>query len=118
MRVELTRFRVLPGARAVVDEWMAFLHENYEAVLETLEPEQMYVETIFCEEIDGIDYLYWYSVQGEEEAQDVRHSSHWIDQKHVEYWQRCVDPDHPPADLTPLITMLPTRIERAMRPLP
>ena len=25
----------------------------------------MYVETIFREELEGYEYLYWYSVQGE-----------------------------------------------------
>lgn len=117
MRVELTRFRVLPGARDAVEEWMAFLHDNHDTVLETLEPERMYVETIFHEEIDGIDYLYWYSVQGEGEVQRVEDSAHWIDEKHVEFWRRCIDPAYPPVDLTPRITMIPRRVEAAMRPL-
>ncbi|MDK8804535.1 DUF6176 family protein [Dermabacter hominis] len=56
MRIELTRFRVREGARAKVDEWMAFLNENEDAVRETLEPEEMYVETIFHEVVDNVDY--------------------------------------------------------------
>jgi len=40
---------------------MNFLRSNPEAFRETLEPEQMYVETIFSEVLDGVMYLYWYS---------------------------------------------------------
>lgn len=54
------------SARACIDEWMRFLNDNADAVRETLEPEQMCVETIFCETVDGVDYLYWYSVPGED----------------------------------------------------
>ncbi|WP_242497708.1 DUF6176 family protein [Microbacterium protaetiae] len=32
MRIELTRFRIREGAGARVDEWMAFLNENMDAV--------------------------------------------------------------------------------------
>ena len=66
MRIELTRFRVREGKTQRVDEWMQFLNDHPDALRETLEPEQMYVETIFSETIDGVDYLYWYSVQGED----------------------------------------------------
>lgn len=61
MKIELTRFRVLPGKISVVNEWLDFLNSNMPAVLETLEGEKMYVETIFSETLDGVDYLYWYS---------------------------------------------------------
>lgn len=47
MKIELTRFRVRENAQSIVDEWMQFLNSNAAAVRETLEPEQMYVETIF-----------------------------------------------------------------------
>lgn len=45
------------------------------AFRETLEPERMYVETIFSEVVDGVTYLSWYSVQGEGAA-DVQASAH------------------------------------------
>lgn len=35
-----------------------------EEVLLTLEGEQMYIETIFREILNGEEYLYWYSIQG------------------------------------------------------
>lgn len=65
MRAELTRFRVLPGHSAVVEEWMAFLRRHEAAVRETLPAEKMHVESVFTETVDGVQYLYWYSVQGE-----------------------------------------------------
>lgn len=118
MRIELTRFRVQAGKEEKVQEWMDFLKTNMEAVKETLEPEEMYVETIFSEELEGVTYLYWYSVQGEPgQEQKVTESPHWLDQKHVEYWRQCIDPSYPPQDLTPMVHMLPDRVLAAMRPL-
>ena len=116
MRIELTRFRVREGARAKVDEWMAFLNENEDAVRETLEPEERYVETIFHEVVDNVDYLYWYSVQGES-GQSVNHSEHWLDKHHVAFWKECIDDTYPGEDLTPRVHMVPQRVEAAMVPL-
>ncbi|WEG10007.1 DUF6176 family protein [Microbacterium horticulturae] len=116
MRIELTRFRVRAGAGERVDEWLRFLNENREAVRETLEPEQMYVETIFAETIDGIDYMYWYSVQGDDPA-SVHDSTHWLDEKHLAYWRDCIDDAYPPEELTPRVMMMPERVEASMRPL-
>lgn len=43
-----------------------FLNENMKDVLLiTLEGEKMFVEIIFREHLNGDEYLYWYSVQGE-----------------------------------------------------
>ena len=112
MLIELTRFRVLPGRRALVDEWLAFLNSNMDAVRETLD-----VETIFVETIDGVDYLYWYSVQGEQGATlSVSDSPHWLDQKHVHYWRECIDPTYEPQQLTPRVHMVPERVQAAMKP--
>lgn len=117
MNIELTRFRVRPGREEEVAEWMDFLRSHMEAVRETLEPEKMYVETIFSETLEGVDYLYWYSVQGEGGA-ELHESSHWLDTKHSEFWESCIDPDFAPIDLTAQVTMMPTRVIDAMRPLP
>ncbi len=116
MRVELTRFRVVPGAESTVDEWMAFLKDHPQVFEETLEPERMYVETIFREVVDGVTYLYWYSVQGED-AQPVEESAHWFDQKHIEFWDACIDPQYRPVDLGMELTAIPRRVLEAMRPL-
>jgi hypothetical protein len=116
MRIELTRFRVREGKAERVDEWMEFLNDHPDALRETLEPEHMYVETIFSESIDGVDYLYWYSVQGEEGRADVTESHHWLDEKHVEFWQECIDDSYPGQDLTSRVFMLPERVAASMKP--
>lgn len=115
MIIEMTRFRVRAGAEERVSEWMNFLRSNPEAFRETLEPEQMYVETIFSEVSDNVMYLYWYSVQGED-RRSVLESEHWLDAKHLKFWRECMDPDFPPEDLTPEVHVTPARVEVAMRP--
>ncbi|MRI84448.1 hypothetical protein GIY09_00845 [Aerococcaceae bacterium WS4759] len=113
MNVELTRFRVKPGKSQQVDEWLAFLNGNMQDVLVTLEGEKMYIETIFREILNGEEYLYWYSVQGEG-GQDVETSSHWIDKKHLEYWEECIDPTFRPVDLSPEVVMIPEKVRNSM----
>ncbi|MET3576580.1 DUF6176 family protein [Bhargavaea ullalensis] len=114
MNVELTRFRVKPGKSAVVDEWLRFLNEHMSDVLVTLEGEKMWVETIFREQLNGEEYLYWYSVQGEG-GLEVEQSGHWIDKKHLEYWDECIDPDFRPVDLKTEVVMIPDRIRGMMK---
>ena len=53
MRVQLTRFPIRHGKRPLVDEWMAWIEANHDAALETLQPERMYVESIFCDTVEG-----------------------------------------------------------------
>lgn len=113
MKVELTRFRVLEGKSKQVDEWMAFLNENMQDVLLTLKDEKMYVETIFREILNGREYLYWYSVQGEG-GQAVEDSTSWIDIKHLEFWRECIDPEFSPVDLTTEVVMIPDEIREGM----
>lgn len=113
MNVELTRFKVKEGKTKKVDEWLAFLNENMKDVLITLEGEKMYVETIFRETLNDVEYLYWYSVQGEN-GQDVEESEHWIDKKHLQYWDECIDETFRPVDLTTEVVMIPERIRKVM----
>lgn len=113
MNVELTRFRVLPGKTAQVKEWLEFLNSHMPAVLDTLEGEKMYVETIFSETLDGVDYLYWYSIQGEGGI-EVQDSAHEVDKVHLEYWKVCIDPGFAPQGLTPRVLMIPERVQRSM----
>lgn len=113
MNIELTRFRVKEGKTVKVDEWLAFLNEHLEDVLVTLEGEKMYVETIFREILDGTEYLYWYSIQGEG-GQPVESSNHWIDEKHMAYWRECIDPDYHPVDLTTSVVMIPNNVKSSM----
>lgn len=114
LNVELTRFRVLEGKSAIVDEWMAFLNDHMEDVLLTLDGERMYVETIFREQLEGQEYLYWYSVQGEG-GTEVEESDSWIDKQHLKYWLECIDPSFVGLDLKTEVVMIPHRIRNMMK---
>ncbi|MFB7637952.1 DUF6176 family protein [Peribacillus butanolivorans] len=114
LKVELTRFKVKPGKTAVVDQWMKLLNDNMSSVLLTLNDEKMYVETIFREEIEGIEYLYWYSVQGDGGI-EVQDSDHEIDKKHLEYWEECIDNDFRPVDLKTEVIMIQDSVLSTMK---
>ena len=113
--MELTRFRVLPGRSDVVEEWMALLRDHEQAVRETLGPERMHVETIFSETVDGVEYLYWYSIQGEG-GSDVESSGHWLDRAHLDFWRRCIDTAFPPEDLAVRQHVVTAAVEGATAP--
>lgn len=110
----LTRFRVKEGKSARVDEWLAFLNDHMEDVLVTLAGEKMYVETIFREVLNDEEYLYWYSVQGTG-GQDVEESEHWIDKKHLQFWDECIDETFRPVDLQTAVVMIPNNVKQAMK---
>lgn len=74
----------------------------------------MYVETIFSETLDGAESLYWYSIQGRG-GTEVRDSGHWIDRKHLEYWDECIDPEFAPQTPTTRVSMIPQRILEQMQ---
>lgn len=114
MNVEITRFRVKQGKSEKVDEWLKFLNENMSDVLVTLEAEKMYVETIFREVLNGEEYLYWYGVQGQG-GQEVEQSEHWIDKKHLAYWEECIDKTFRPVDLKTEVVMIPNSIQASMQ---
>ena len=101
MNIGLSRFRVKEGKSSVVDEWMNFLNENMEEVLLTLDGEKMYVETIFRERDGDTEYLYWYSIQGENGIR-VEESDYLVDKKHLEYWNECIDNGYKEILTTPL----------------
>ncbi len=114
MNVELTRYRVKKNKSERVDEWLKFLNDNMKDVLVTLEGEKMYVETIFREILNGEEYLYWYSVRGDD-GQDVEDSEHWIDKKHLEFWDECIDETFGSLDLKTEVVMIPEKIQKSMQ---
>lgn len=114
INIELTRFRVIKGKSEKVDEWMKFLNDNMKDVLLTLEGEKMYIETIFREILDGEEYLYWYSIQGEGGI-EVENSESWIDTRHLEYWEECIDKDFKPKDLDVQVVTIPEKIQEKMK---
>jgi len=114
MNIECTRYRVKQNKTDKVNEWLAFLNENMEDVLVTLEGEKMYVETIFREVLGGEEYLYWYVVQGTGGI-DVDESEHWIDKKHIEYWDECIDETFKPVALQTEVVMIPEKVRNSMK---
>lgn len=113
MKVELTRFRIKAGKTSRVREWLDFLNNHMDDVLVTLEGEKMYVETIFHEQCNGEEFLYWYSVQGIGGI-EVDHSTHWIDKKHLEYWDECIDESFGSIDLKTEVVMIPKKVRASM----
>ena len=96
INIELTRFRVIKGKS------------------EKVEGEKMQIETIFREILDGEEYLYWYSIQGEGGI-EVENSESWIDTRHLEYWEECIDKDFKPKDLDAQVVMIPEKIQEKMK---
>ena len=114
MKVELTRFRIKKGKETKAQEWMDFLNSHHEDTVATMAGERMYVENVFKEKnSDGYTYFYWYSLQGEG-GQTVEESESYIDKKHLEYWDECIDESYHPVDMdleenliAPIINTLP-----------
>lgn len=113
--MELTRFRVPPGRSDVVEEWTALLRDHEQAVRETLGPEHMHVEMIFSETVDGVEYLYWCSTQGEG-GSGVESSGHWLDRAHLDFRRRCIDASFPPEDLAVRQHAVTAAVENATAP--
>ena len=114
--VELSRFKVKNGKSTKVDEWLNFLNDHMNDTLLTLEDEKMYVETIFREVFNGEEYLYWYSVQGVGGI-EVEESTSYIDKKHLEYWEECIDSSYGMDDLDPQVVMIAPKIMETMEEL-
>lgn len=113
MKVELSRFRVKAGKSARVDEWLGMLNSRMNDVVQTLDREQMKLEVIFREMIDGIEYLYWFSVQGEQ-GERCETSPFEVDAKHMEFWDECIDDDYGRRDAQPQVVMVPEVVAKAM----
>lgn len=97
--IELTRFRIKKGKEKKAKEWMEFLNNHLKDTIATMDNEKMYVESVFKEVAsDGYTYFYWYSVQGEN-GNSVEESESYIDKKHIEYWDECIDTEYRPVDM-------------------
>lgn len=114
LNVELYRFRVREGKSARVDEWLKFLSDHMEDTLLTLEDEKMYVESIHRESIHRQEFLYWYSVQGEN-GKSVSESESYIDIQHLAYWDECIDDEYKDNEIPVQVVMIPDKIREAMR---
>lgn len=114
LKAELSRFKVKEGKSGKVDEWMAFLNDHMEDTLLTLENEKMFVESIHREVVNGTEILYWYSVQGEG-GTEVYDSESYIDIRHLEYWDECIDDDYKDNDIPAEVVMIPNKIRDVMK---
>lgn len=113
MLVELSRVRVKPGKSARVDEWLAMLNHNMDEVKQTLVREEMKVEVIFREIIGEDEFLYWFSVQGEQ-GEHVNTSPFEVDRLHIAFHEECIDHDYGMRDAQPQVIMIPDAIARAI----
>jgi hypothetical protein len=111
--VELTRFKVKEGKSARVDEWLKFLNDNMDELEDGLPEEKMYVETIFRETLNGEEYLYWYSVQGQGGV-EITENENWISKKHLEFWHECIDSSFGFVDLSTEVVMIPKDVKKSM----
>lgn len=110
--IELIRFRIKKGKEKKAQEWMNFLNEHHVDTVKTMAAEKMYVETVFSEKKeDGYTYFYWYSVQGEN-GQNVEESESYIDKKHIEYWDECIDSTYHPVDMKVQQSLIAPEIEK------
>jgi len=113
MRAELTKFKVKEGKSEVVDEWIEYMRDNMEDVLLNLEGEKMYVETIFREVFMDVEYLYWYSIQSDEDGEKIDDT--YLDEKHLEYMEECIDKTFRPAEMQAEVVMLPEHLRQLIR---
>ena len=92
MKVELSRFRIKRGKEARVDKWLATINSELPQHIPILDEEQMKLEVIFRETIDGEQFLTWFSVQGDI-GYDISKSRHAVDQRHLRFADECIDHD-------------------------
>ena len=96
-----------------MDDWLQVLNSHMDDVVETLEREQMKIEVIFREFVEGNEYLYWFSVQ-DEQGEPCETSPFEIDAKHMEFWNECIDEEYGCHDAQPQVVMVPERVALSM----
>ncbi len=115
MRVELSRFRIRPDKSARADEWLKMLNDRMAEVLPMLDREEMKIEVIFREMIDGEKYLYWFSVQGDEGKSANSDPDYEVGHKHLEFGEECIDHEYARRDAQPQVIMVPREVARSMQ---
>ena len=112
MSVELSRGRVLPGASAEADRWMAMLQERHAECVASLDRERMAVEVVFrTREADGSDFLWWFSLKGDGGA-GLDGSPLPIDADHLAQARRTKEPGWVEAE--PQVVFLPDSVQRVI----
>jgi hypothetical protein len=113
MKVELSRFHIRPDKTGQVDKWLSMLNESMDEVLQTLEREEMKLEVIFREVIEGEQYLYWISIQGEQ-GEPVNSSPFEVDNKHIGFFEECIDHEYGRRDAQAQVIMVPADVAQVM----
>jgi hypothetical protein len=111
MRLELSRARLLPGAREETERWMGMLHERYEECLDTLAAERMAFEATFRHtDPDGTEWIYHLQLSGVDGAGlDLGNP---VDAEHRAYAARCKEPGW--EELRPVLLLVPRPLRSAM----
>jgi hypothetical protein len=113
VKVEFSRFKVQQGKSERVDKWLEMLNENMEEVVQILDREEMKLEVIFREIIDGEEYLYWFSVQGEHGGM-ADTSPFEVDKNHLEFHEECIDHSYGMRNAQAQVIMVPKPVAAAM----
>jgi len=114
MRVELSRFRVRPDKSARVDEWINMLNAHMGEIIPVLDREEMKLEVIFREIIDGQEYLYWFSVQGDSGRSANADADYEVGREHVKFHKECIDHQYGMRDAQPQVIMVPHIVAQAI----
>ena len=87
MRLELSRAKLLDGAEAEFESWMAMLHDRYDECVASLPAERMAFEATFLNrEADGS--LWMYHLQLRHEDSPGLQEEGDLDRAHVEFAKR------------------------------
>lgn len=89
LRVKLYRFELNKDSLAIFNEWMKWHEKEHTAIIETLEREKMYFESIFRDTVRQKDVIYWLAIDGEGGA-PVSNSPLKIDSVHNAYAKSCL----------------------------
>ena len=65
IKATLYRFEMNKGKQQEFNDWMQWHHDEYAAIIETLEREKMYSEAIFTDSVNQPGVLYWLTIDGE-----------------------------------------------------
>ncbi|TDQ01516.1 DUF6176 family protein [Labedaea rhizosphaerae] len=110
LKVELSRAKVMPGASAEADKWMAMLNDRLDECVATLDRERMAIEIVFRLREGADEYLYWVQVRGEHG--DELDENLPIDRDHVAQGMKVKEPGWVEAE--PQVLMLPDPVRKAV----
>ncbi len=114
MKVELSRFKVKKGKSGRVTEWMSMINARRDEVQKIIPKERMKLEVIFRELIDGEEYLYWFSVQGDEGV-ETDTSDLPFTKDFSRFHDECIEHSYGMRDAQPQAVIVPPSVAAAMQ---